>query len=147
MKGVTVERTETMKYLKMITLGAIMALAAEAAPQTAPSQTDEQAPVAFGPNFIDEDGDGVCDNYASCPGRRGQGYAPNFIDRDGDGVCDNYPTRAQFQGRGYVQQRSPGLGRVGPGYGRGYGRWAGRGRGARSAVDPRGNLGGRGPRR
>lgn len=34
-----------------------------------------------GRNFVDADGDGICD-YAGC-GR-------NFIDADGDGVCDNY---------------------------------------------------------
>lgn len=35
-----------------------------------------------GPNYVDEDGDGVCDN---CDGDRG----PNYTDEDGDGVCDN----------------------------------------------------------
>ena len=37
-----------------------------------------------GENFIDEDGDGVCDN------KKGQcSREKNFIDEDGDGVCDN----------------------------------------------------------
>ncbi len=34
-------------------------------------------------NFIDEDGDGICDTRAN----RGQG---RFVDADGDGVCDNF---------------------------------------------------------
>lgn len=35
-----------------------------------------------GYNFVDEDGDGICDNYnnAGCPG---------YLDEDGDGICDN----------------------------------------------------------
>jgi hypothetical protein len=57
-----------------------------------------------GMGFVDNDGDGVCDN----PGMRrggGSGYrfrakgttgnesklGPNYVDKDGDGVCDNFP--------------------------------------------------------
>ena len=51
-----------------------------------------------GPNFIDEDGDGICDLMGTGQSGQGQGYGPwglqagtcggNFIDEDGDGVCD-----------------------------------------------------------
>lgn len=59
-----------------------------------------------GPFFVDEDGDGVCDNVANAganglkrglgrglmlrdgSGLRGQG--PMFIDEDGDGICDRF---------------------------------------------------------
>lgn len=34
--------------------------------------------------FIDEDGDGICDNFAT--GACGLGY----VDENGDGICDNY---------------------------------------------------------
>ncbi len=37
-----------------------------------------------GVNYVDTDGNGVCDNY----GVNGNGV--NYIDTDGDGVCDNY---------------------------------------------------------
>ena len=42
-------------------------------------------------DFVDADGDGVCDNYASgaCPGCEGG------ADADGDGVCDNYGSNAR----------------------------------------------------
>lgn len=53
-------------------------------------------PVMFGPNCIDEDGDGVCDYYAegyceygNCP-RGTYGQHHYYIDEDGDGVCDHY---------------------------------------------------------
>lgn len=36
--------------------------------------------------FIDEDGDGICDNTAL---RAGNGMRNGFIDEDGDGICDN----------------------------------------------------------
>lgn len=60
-------------------------------------------------NFVDADGDGVCDNFVDADGdgvcdhcvgtregngngRRGNGMRQrNFIDADGDGVCDNTP--------------------------------------------------------
>ncbi|WP_129631054.1 hypothetical protein [Candidatus Oscillochloris fontis] len=37
-----------------------------------------------GDNFVDADGDGVCDNTGS-----GTGTGTNYTDADGDGVCDN----------------------------------------------------------
>ncbi|MEA1895281.1 MAG: hypothetical protein U9N36_08810 [Euryarchaeota archaeon] len=38
--------------------------------------------------FVDGDGDGVCDNLGDCGRGCGCG-GRNFIDNDGDGVCDN----------------------------------------------------------
>ena len=38
---------------------------------------------AGGRNFVDADGDGICDN-------RGTGRGCWYVDADGDGVCDNY---------------------------------------------------------
>jgi len=53
----------------------------------------------LGQGFVDQDGDGVCDNAGSGrgPGRGpGQGYGPNYVDADGDGVCDNADSGASF---------------------------------------------------
>ena len=36
--------------------------------------------------FVDEDGDGICDNTGL---RAGNGMRNGFIDEDGDGICDN----------------------------------------------------------
>ena len=48
--------------------------------------------LSSGQNFIDEDGDGLCDNWAGGgSGRCGNG--PCFIDQDGDGLCDNWASR------------------------------------------------------
>lgn len=41
--------------------------------------------------WVDEDGDGICDNQ----GTRCQGQG--FIDADGDGICDNQNARCQGQ--------------------------------------------------
>ena len=49
-----------------------------------------------GTNFVDANGDGVCDNA-------GTGTGVNFVDANGDGVCDNVGTgtgRGQTSGRG-----------------------------------------------
>jgi len=35
-----------------------------------------------GYNYVDEDGDGICDNYNN-------GGCPGYRDQDGDGICDN----------------------------------------------------------
>lgn len=44
-----------------------------------------------GKNFVDTDGDGICDNNASngngC--RRCFGCGKEYVDADGDGICDN----------------------------------------------------------
>ena len=55
------------------------------------------APVTPGTNFVDADGDGVCDLYGSQAAmgqNRGQaamsgGSQLGFVDADADGVCDN----------------------------------------------------------
>ena len=48
-----------------------------------------------GPAFVDEDGDGICDNYVEGQRRGlGNGTRANFVDADGDGVCDNRGTRS-----------------------------------------------------
>ena len=41
-------------------------------------------------NYVDADGDGVCDNYGT------NGCGRNYVDSDGDGVCDNYATRGGY---------------------------------------------------
>ena len=62
-----------------------------------------------GRNFVDADGDGICDNacvYTDADGdgicdncgidhwcgMAGDGCGRNFVDANGDGVCDNYTT-------------------------------------------------------
>lgn len=90
-------------------------------------------------NFVDDDGDGVCDLKTTCEGcwrsyadaarnglekaagicRGGQGA---FIDEDGDGICDN---RGEG-GNGYGRGAGP---RDGSGYGYGYGHGSGYGYG------------------
>jgi hypothetical protein len=51
-----------------------------------------------GAGFVDEDGDGVCDNCGAGQGQ-GRGNGAGFVDEDGDGVCDNYGVGQQGQGR------------------------------------------------
>ncbi len=48
------------------------------------------------PEFVDEDGDGVCDNNCG-RGRGGCGCGGNgnFVDEDGDGICDNIGTNGR----------------------------------------------------
>ena len=51
-----------------------------------------------GRNFVDANGDGLCDNYGT-----GTGRGQYFVDANGDGVCDNYgtgPGCGRGQGRG-----------------------------------------------
>lgn len=56
--------------------------------------TQEQPAVPTGQNFVDADGDGVCDTCGNVPGtgmgnQHGSGMmGSNFVDADGDGVCD-----------------------------------------------------------
>jgi len=63
--------------------------------------------MGHGAGFVDEDGDGVCDNFNSGLGR-GMGqwgrdglHGRNFVDANGDGVCDRLGTGSGPQGRGF----------------------------------------------
>lgn len=47
----------------------------------------------MGRNYVDADGDGVCDNWGTC----------SYVDADGDGVCDNWGTC------GYVDEDGDGI--------------------------------------
>ena len=71
-----------------------------------------------GRNFVDANGDGVCDNYGT-----GTGRGQYFVDANGDGVCDNYGTGC---GRGQYFVDANGDG-VCDNYGTGCGRGQGRG--------------------
>ena len=84
-------------------------------------------------NFVDADGDGVCDNWGSgnqrlrTPGC-GLGQGQGFIDADNDGVCDNW----NGQGAGVQRGQGRGLGQgQGQGHGNGNGNGSGWGRGNR----------------
>jgi hypothetical protein len=46
------------------------------------TQTDQRTPG----NFVDENGDGICDNSKNS---NKQGKCAKFVDENGDGVCDN----------------------------------------------------------
>ena len=69
----------------------------------------------YGRNFVDEDGNGVCDftgkccryvdadldevrdNRTTCQ----NGYGSGFVDADGDGICDNYLGQGIGEGCGF----------------------------------------------
>ena len=38
--------------------------------------------------YIDENGDGICDNYDGSQAGNGSGRRHNFTDENGDGICD-----------------------------------------------------------
>lgn len=52
--------------------------------------------------YVDADGDGVCDNYGI--GGCGAGY----VDADGDGICDNFNTGNPQNGNGFQGGRCGG---------------------------------------
>lgn len=43
-------------------------------------------------NWVDANGDGVCDSYTGTPKQNKGAVKPNFVDADGDGICDNNKT-------------------------------------------------------
>ncbi|MGI6573934.1 MAG: hypothetical protein ACOX19_11170 [Fermentimonas sp.] len=113
-------------------------------------QTETQTQAWRGPFFVDEDNNGICDNFenGTRPGR-GQGRNARgryFVDEDNDGICDNFQSgnrpgrgRGQGYGRGaggfgnFVDNNNDGICdyyqsgvRPGRGRGQGYGRGPGR---------------------
>jgi hypothetical protein len=67
---------------------------------------------------------------------------PNFVDNDGDGICDLYQQRgAQRAGRGgYGPGNGSGNGGVGPRDGSGYGAGQGAGGGTCDGTGPKGKM-------
>ncbi len=61
-----------------------------------------------GPNFVDKNKNGICDNYEQgTRPARGQGknsQGAKFVDKNKDGVCDNYQS-GNRQGHGKGQGR------------------------------------------
>lgn len=59
-------------------------------------------------NYVDADGDGLCDNCDDSHGACQTGSCSNYVDADGDGLCDNHSAnhdgcgnRAAWSGAGH----------------------------------------------
>ena len=87
-KPYTTKRRFIMKRLTTITM--VLTLAAFTLLSLSAFAEDTVPATNTGPSFIDENGDGICDNYQNGGKGLGQGNRANFVDADGDGVCDNY---------------------------------------------------------
>ncbi len=72
------------------------------------AQTETNIQTRKGPNFVDKNKNGICDNFenenrpARGQGKNSQGA--KFVDKNKDGVCDNYQS-GNRQGRGKGQGR------------------------------------------
>jgi hypothetical protein len=86
-----------MKKFALIGLAVLAILVIGVSIAAAQGPAGDDTPVAPGANFVDEDGDGVCDlmgtGAAGNSYRHGAGGA-NFVDEDNDGVCDLMGTGA-----------------------------------------------------
>ncbi len=66
-------------------------------------------------NFIDTDGDGICDNFVDsdgdgkCDHCAGLGSGTGFIDEDGDGKCDNAGTGKRGNGTRFIDADGDGV--------------------------------------
>lgn len=82
----------------------------------------KNTPAQRGPNYVDQNGDGICDSFSErivrcgrgygasnqgrgrgyrgglrdgrCPGNRADVSKPNYVDENGDGICDNFQTKS-----------------------------------------------------
>jgi len=86
-------------------------------------------------NFVDANNDSICDNFTA---RRGNRQGRNFVDTNNDGVCDNFVLKGSGrQGRNFVDANNDGVcdnfanRGSGKGLGRGNGHCCGKGRGFR----------------
>lgn len=93
---------KTKTFLAGITAAALVFSMETMSVFAAPADSQNTAAISNGAcayccgdcQFIDEDGDGVCDNYSS-RGANGGNAGQGYIDADGDGVCDNYASGRQ----------------------------------------------------
>ncbi|MFB3854175.1 MAG: hypothetical protein ACE148_10180 [Vicinamibacterales bacterium] len=116
-----------MKRAFFIALALVLAVAAGTQAQTPPARSARQA-TGVGPNFVDANGDGICDNYQA--GNRAGSRAGRMRGHGGFGPGDGTGNKG-----------------VGPKDGTGYG--AGNGTGVCDGTGPKGaaRRGGRGPGR
>jgi hypothetical protein len=106
-------------------LGAVMVMAGAASAQT--TNPPASTPTTVGPNFVDADGDGICDNCTGTPRGQGQGQG-----------------RKAGKGKGgYGPGNGTGNQGVGPRDGSGYGPGAGSGNCTGTGPKGRGRRGGR----
>ena len=47
--------------------------------------------VNIGPNYVDKNNDGICDNRQNNGNKQLRGK--NFVDKNNDGICDNYQNK------------------------------------------------------
>ena len=134
-----------MKTLKRISvLMAIMSFIAfqgfsqnESTTKTQKNLQDGQTTTKAVPGkFVDNNKDGVCDNYQT---RMKNGHGANFVDKNGDGICDNRQNTGQGKGNpngcgmGYQHRHGQGKGNC---CGSGYGYQHRHGRGNQNAPAP-----------
>ena len=121
----------TLSVIAILLLGTSLAMAYESPEEYVPAAAPQEVQ---GPNFIDGDGDGICDLAGTGLAGTGQGFGPNgfqngtcgenFVDENGDGVCDLASEGLAGTGQGLGRQ-----GRMGNGLGQGQGLGQGLGRG------------------
>ena len=83
--------------IAVLLLGATAAMAFVTPDEYLPEVTTQSVE---GPNFIDEDNDGVCDLMGTGSGYGFGQQSANFLDEDGDGVCDLAGTGQGFGSNG-----------------------------------------------
>lgn len=82
---------------------------------------DDGTPMGRGMQFIDEDGNGICDRYEQGQSMRqnmgrGMGHGQHFIDENGDGFCDNHSANAMQWGHRHGGHHGHGRGSMGQGW-------------------------------
>jgi len=85
-------------------------------PVSAAGNADPATPTQQGAGFVDKDGDGICDNYATHGGKggMGKGHGAGFVDANNDGICDNAKAgKGMGQGAGQGKGQGQGKGKKG----------------------------------
>ncbi|HBX50834.1 MAG TPA: hypothetical protein DEH02_07180 [Bacteroidales bacterium] len=117
-----------MKTLVLAAAGMFFSLTAAQAQTVKEEKVKKETTGTYTPGvFIDNNKDGVCDNFDASIGK-GKNAGKNFVDENKDGVCDNHGKYGN--GKGYGKGHSHGNGHgykqgnnhgTGHGYGFGYG--------------------------
>ena len=85
--------------------GSVNAQTTQAQDKTTKVKTEQTNQKTQG-NFVDKDGDGVCDNYQN-KGKKGN--CAKFVDENGDGICDNCAGNGNCCGKGMMKGKASGM--------------------------------------
>lgn len=101
-----------LAIISIISVGTVTTIASEPVKNEKIMNVKEISKTKQNNNFIDTNGDNICDHYVIGQGKGSESkQSNNYIDADGNGACDNYTTNQNCDNQsryGYMSRHGHG---------------------------------------